>query len=159
MQKLTSESGSASVEAIFTIPILIYILIVMVGFLQYVHNESIFNYNITRALHLFDYNSIVIDNDLDASKLKFIESLNYNLNQSVINLDEDSLRFDCFDDLNSLINSSYSIECNRSTIGESQVIRISFQLDYKRFSWLFSKIFPDDFLGLSRELIILNESI
>ncbi|GEM76012.1 hypothetical protein [Vibrio sagamiensis] len=159
MQKLTSESGSASIEAIFTIPILIYILIIIVGFLQYIHNESIFNYNITRALHLFDYNSIIIDDDLHTSKLKFIESLNHNLNQSVIDLDENSLRFDCFNDLNSLLSNSYSIECNRNNIGESQVIRISFQFDYKRFSWLFSKIFPDNFLGMDRELIIFNESI
>lgn len=157
IRKLNDEHGLASVEAVFIIPIIIYIFIVIVGFFQYVGNESVLNYNITRSIQLFDYKSIEKNNDLELSKLNFLKVLNHNVNKNVINVDPDSLEFTCFQYVDDLVNRENDILCNQSNIKKTNLILVSFNFDYKRFSWLFSMLYPSAFLDMKRELVIVNE--
>lgn len=154
---LNDEEGIAAIEAVFTIPIIIYILVVIVGFFQYVGNESVFNYNITRAVQLFDYKSIEKDDQLELSKSNFLKVLNNKVNTNVIDINSDSIEFTCFQYINDLVNRNNGLECNQANIKRTTLILISFEFDYKRFSWLFSTIYPSAFLDMKRELVVVNE--
>ncbi len=154
---LNDEEGIAAIEAVFTIPIIIYILVVIVGFFQYVGNESVLNYNITRAVQLFDYKSIEKDDQLELSKSNFLKVLNNKVNTNVIDINSDSIEFTCFQYVNDLVNRNNGLECNQANIKRTTLILISFEFDYKRFSWLFSTIYPSAFLDMKRELVVVNE--
>ena len=154
---LNDEDGIAAIEAVFTIPIIIYILIVTVGFFQYVGNESLLNYNITRAVQLFDYKSIEKEDNVELSKSNFLKELNHKVNTNVININSNSLKFICFQSVDDLVDRKNELECNQSNIKKTNLILISFDFDYKRFSWLFSTIYPSAFLDMKRELVIVNE--
>ncbi len=154
---LNDEEGIAAIEAVFTIPIIIYILVVIVGFFQYVGNESVLNYNITRAVQLFDYKSIEKDDQLELSKSNFLKVLNNKVNTNVIDINSDSIEFTCFQYINDLVNRNNGLECNQANIKRTTLILISFEFDYKRFSWLFSTIYPSAFLDMKRELVVVNE--
>lgn len=154
---LNDEEGIAAIEAVFTIPIIIYILVVIVGFFQYVGNESVLNYNITRAVQLFDYKSIEKDDQLELSKSNFLEVLNNKVNTNVIDINSDSIEFTCFQYIDDLVNRNNGLECNQANIKRTTLILISFEFDYKRFSWLFSTIYPSAFLDMKRELVVVNE--
>lgn len=155
--RLNNEDGIAAVEAVFTIPAIIYILLVIVGFYQYVGNDSVLNYNITRAVQLFDYDSIERENNVELSKLKFLQNLNHNINTNVITISADSLEFSCFQDVNDLIYRINNMECNQSNLKKTNLILVYFEFDYKKFSRLFSSIYPSVFLDMKRELVIVNE--
>ncbi len=154
---LNDEEGIAAIEAVFTIPIIIYILVVIVGFFQYVGNESVLNYNITRAVQLFDYKSIEKDDQLELSKSNFLKVLNNKVNTNVIDINSDSIEFTCFQYIDDLVNRNNGLECNQANIKRTTLILISFEFDYKRFSWLFSTIYPSAFLDMKRELVVVNE--
>ena len=155
--RLNNEDGIAAIEAVFTIPIIIYIFIVIVGFFQYVGNESLLNYNITRSVQLFDYKSIKIDDNVEMAKSNFFKELNNKVNTNIIDVDFDSLDFICFENIDDLVNRRNKLECNKTNIKKSNLILIFFEFDYKRFSWLFSTIYPSAFLYMERELVIVNE--
>ncbi|EDP59609.1 hypothetical protein [Vibrio sp. AND4] len=156
-QHLNDEDGIASIEAIFTIPIIIYIFILIAGFFQYVGNESVLNYNITRAVQLFDYSSIEKDNSLDQSKANFLKVLNEDVNRNYISINSSSLNFRCFKNVDDLAERTNEMDCSQSNINNTNLILISFDFDYKSFSQLFSTIYPSAFLGMERELVIVNE--
>lgn len=155
--RLNNEDGIAAIEAVFTIPIIIYIFIVIVGFFQYIGNESLLNYNITRSVQLFDYKSIKIDNNVEMAKSNFFKELNHKVNTNIIDIDFDSLDFICFENIDDLVNRRNKLECNKNNIKKSNLILVFFEFDYKRFSWLFSTIYPSAFLYMKRELVIVNE--
>lgn len=157
IQSLSNEDGIAAIEAVFTIPIIIYIMIVIVGFFQYVGNESLFNYNITRSVQLFDYKSIEREDNVELLKTNFLKELNHKVNTNVIDVDDRSLVFTCFQNIDDLVERKNELECNQSNIKKTNIILIYFELDYKRFSWLFSTIYPSTFLDMKRELVIVNE--
>uniref|UniRef100_UPI000B2E06D6 hypothetical protein n=1 Tax=Vibrio campbellii TaxID=680 RepID=UPI000B2E06D6 len=75
----------------------------------------------------------------------------------VINISSSSLKFTCFQSVDDLVDRKNELECNQSNIKKTNLIFISFYFEYKRFSSLFSTIYPSAFLDMKRELVIVNE--
>uniref|UniRef100_UPI000AB0EDE5 hypothetical protein n=1 Tax=Vibrio campbellii TaxID=680 RepID=UPI000AB0EDE5 len=97
------------------------------------------------------------EDNVELSKSNFLKELNHKVNTNVININSNSLKFTCFQSVDDLVVHKNELECNQSNIKKTNLILISFDFDYKRFSWLFSTIYPSAFLDMKRELVIVNE--
>lgn len=154
---LSKQQGAISLEMVVTIPIVIYSLIIITGFLQVINNYSLLSYNIANARNKFNYSYIVNDQDYKAVVDEFYNTIVTNINANVINVERDDVKMSCYSSLDDLDSDNKLSSCSDGGLKDIDFFVIDLNYKFSEFSSLFSKYYEKYFIDMSQRVIVVNE--